>query len=171
MYPHKFGQGKYLSMFDGLHIGKVLLGIHGQLIANSGVPRLLNHSKLSITGAGNIALNVPNITSAGYYIQFFLCAEFKIMMLLFENEETFLDFKKWKMILDFKVLILHFVHSEIERNFNLYVVLNSSIKCIFALNHYNYARWVSLHADDLLKLEFTYSDIYKAFYDGNFCHK
>ena len=119
MYSHKFGQGKYLSMFGGLYIEKVLLGIHGQLIDNSEVPRLLNYSKLSITGAGNIALNVPNITSAGYYIQVFLCAEFKTMMLLFKNEETILDFKKWMMIFDLKVLILHFVRSEIERNFNL----------------------------------------------------
>ena len=64
-----------------------------------------------------------------------LCAEFKAMMLLFENEETILDFENWitekayeslmfhywKMILDPKVLsliILHFVRSERERNFN-----------------------------------------------------
>ena len=64
-----------------------------------------------------------------------LCAEFKAMMLLFENEETILDFENWitekayeflmfhywRMILDPKVLsliILHFVRSERERNFN-----------------------------------------------------
>ena len=64
-----------------------------------------------------------------------LCAEFKAMMLLFQNEETILDFENWitekayeslmfhywKMILDPKVLsliILHFVRSERERNFN-----------------------------------------------------
>ena len=64
MYPHKFGQGKYFPMFGGLHIEKVLLDIHGQLIAGSGFPRLLNYSKLSINVAENIALNVPNITSA-----------------------------------------------------------------------------------------------------------
>ena len=100
-----------------------------------------------------------------------LYAEFKAMMLLFENEETILDFKKWMMIFYLKVLILHFVRSERERNFNLYVVLNSSIKYVFGLNHYNYARWLSLHADDLLKLEYTYSYISKEFCGGNFCHK
>ena len=45
----------------------LFLEIHGQLIAGSGLPRFL--FKLSITGARNIALNVPNITSACYLIQ------------------------------------------------------------------------------------------------------
>ena len=66
MYPYKFGQGKYFPMFAGLHIEKVLLEIHGQLIAGNGLRRLLNYSQFSIIGAGNIALNVPNITSACY---------------------------------------------------------------------------------------------------------
>ena len=53
MYPHKFGQGKNFPMFGGLHIDKLLLEIHGQLIAGSGLPQFLNYSKLSITGAEN----------------------------------------------------------------------------------------------------------------------
>ena len=77
----------------GLHIEKLLLEIHGQLIAASVLPRFLNYSKLSITGAGNIALNVPNITSTRYFIQVCLCAEFKARTLLLKNEETILTLK------------------------------------------------------------------------------
>ena len=29
------------------------------------------------------------------------------------------------------------------------------------MNHYNYTRWLILHVDDLLKVEYTCSDIYK----------
>ena len=65
-YPDKFGQKKYFPMFGGFHIHNVVLENHGQLIAGSGLLRVLNYSKLSITGAGNIALNVPNITIACY---------------------------------------------------------------------------------------------------------
>ena len=32
MYPHKFGQRRYLPMFGRLHIEKILLEIHGQLL-------------------------------------------------------------------------------------------------------------------------------------------
>ena len=93
-------------------------------------------------------MNVPNITSAYYLIQVCLCAEFKVMMLLLEKKEAVLD--KWinekayectmfyycKMIFALQVLILQFVCSKRERNFNSYVVL----KYVFALNHCNYAR-------------------------------
>ena len=63
-------------MFCRLHLEKLLLEIHDHLIAGM-VSYLF---KLSITGAGNIALNVPIITSARYLIQVCLCA----MMLLLE---------------------------------------------------------------------------------------
>ena len=63
------------------------------MIAGSGLPRFFKYSNLLITGAGNTALNVPNITSARYLIQVCLCAEFTAMMLL-ENEETINDFGK-----------------------------------------------------------------------------
>ena len=70
---------------------------------------------------------------------------------------------------ELQVLILQFFRSEREKNFNLYVdVLNSSMKHIFALNHFNYARWLSLHVDDLLKLVYKCSDIYKEFCNGHF---
>ena len=58
---HKFVQGKYFSIFGGLHIDKLLHEIQGQLIADSGLPRSINRLKISITGAGNIALNVSNV--------------------------------------------------------------------------------------------------------------
>ena len=182
VYPHKFGPGKYLPMSGGFNMEKILLEGHGELIAGSGLPWFLNYLKLSITGAGNIALNVPNITGARYFIQVYLCAEFRAMMLILENEETILDFERWmneksyespicyywKMIVNLQVLILYFVRSERERNFNLYAILNSSMKYIFALNHYNYVRWLSLHVDDLLKLEYTCPDVYKEFINEHF---
>ena len=182
LYPHKFGRGKYFRMSGGFHIEKILIEGHDQLRAGSGLPRFLHYVKLSITGAGNIALNVPNITAARYFIQVYLCAEFRAMILILENEETILDFEKWmneksyespifyywKMIVDLQVLMLYFVRSERERNFNLYAVLNSSIKYIFALDHYNYVRWLNLHVDDLLKLEYMCPDVYKEFINEHF---
>ena len=124
MCAHTFGQDKCFSMFGGLHIEKLLLEIHRQLIAARG---------LLITGAGNVALNDPNISSALYLIQVCLYPEFKARILLLENEEAILDFEKWvnekayespmfhylKMIFDLQVLIPWFVCSERERKFNL----------------------------------------------------
>ena len=63
-------------------------------------------------------------------------------------------FHYWKMIFNLQVLILMFIRSERESDFPLYVqVLKSAMKYIFAFNHYNYARWLTVHVDDLMKLE------------------
>ena len=42
------------------------------------------------------------------------------------------------------------------------------MKYIFAFNHYNYTRWLTIHADDLLKLELVCPNVYKEFCSGNF---
>ena len=96
------------------------------------------------------------------------------MKLAYDNSETNLNFEMcideraktstmfhyWKMIFDYQLLILYFIRSERERNFDLYVhVLKAYMKYIFALNHYNYARWLSIHEDDLMKVEYTCSEI------------
>ena len=141
---------------------ELLLQIHGQLIAGIRLPRILNYySKLSITDAGNLALNVPNITSACYLIQVCLWAEFRAMILSLENEEAILGFEKCmnekhmnrqSVITGRWYLIFRYYY------FSLFVqrdVLNSSMKYIFALNHCNYACWFSLHVDDSLNLEYT----------------
>lgn len=170
-------------MFGGLHIEKLLLEIHGQLIAGSGLAQFLDHAGVSITGAGNVALNVSQITSARYLLQVCLCAEYKAIKLVCDSCESTQDiqdwmdnkasespmFHYWKMIFDLQVLILMFIRSERERDFPLYVqVLKSAMKYIFAFNHYNYARWLTVHVDDLMKLEEVCPDVYKEFCSGNF---
>ena len=47
IYPDQYGLHKYLPMFGGLHIEKLLLELHGQIIAGNGLPEILDISKLS----------------------------------------------------------------------------------------------------------------------------
>ena len=61
-----------------------------------------------------------------------------------------------------------FIRLEREQDFTFYVqVLKSIIKCIFAFNHYNYARWFTIHVDDLMKLVRP-PNVYTEFRSGNF---
>ena len=150
-------------MFSGLHIGKLLLEIHGQLIAGSALAQFLDQAKVSITGAGNVVVNVSQITSARYLLQVCLCAEYKAMRVVFDSSESTDDIQDWmekkaaespmfhylEMIFDLQILILMFIRSERERDFALYVqVLKSIMKYIFAFSHHNYARWLTIHVDD-----------------------
>ena len=61
MLPDSLGPGKYMPMFGGLHIEKLLLEIHGQLIAGSGLTQYLDQAKISITGAGNAVIIYPKL--------------------------------------------------------------------------------------------------------------
>ena len=66
-------------------------------------------------------------------------------------------FHSWKMLI--QILISIFIQSERERDFSLHVqVLKSIMKYIFAFNHYNYGRWLTIHVDDMMKLEFCLSE-------------
>ena len=78
-------------------------------------------------------------------------------------------FHYWKMIFDLQILILMFILWEREPDFALYVqVLKSFMKYIFTFNHYNYACWLTIHVDDLMKLELVCPNVYKEFCSGNF---
>ena len=46
--------------------------------------------------------------------------------------------------------------------------LKSLVKWFFALDHYNYARWLSVHLMDLNQLHINCPDIYENFKDGSF---
>ena len=42
MFPDSLGPGRYLPMFGGVHIEKILLEIHGKLITGSGISQFLD---------------------------------------------------------------------------------------------------------------------------------
>ena len=42
IYPDQYGLHKYLPMFGGLNIEKLLLELHGQIIAGNGLPEILD---------------------------------------------------------------------------------------------------------------------------------
>ena len=46
--------------------------------------------------------------------------------------------------------------------------LRNLLKCFFALNHTNYARWLTIHVFDLISLPTTHSDVYQEMLKGFF---
>ena len=54
-------------------------------------------------------------------------------------------------------------------NFPLYVQpLRNLLKCFFALDHTNYARWLTSHVFDLISLPTTHPDVYQQMLKGFF---
>ena len=75
----------------------------------------------------------------------------------------------WKNILELQLIILVYVRSIRESNFQLHLaVLRSVMKWFFALDHPNYSRWLSVHLLDLLQLKYNFPQLYNHFNNGQF---
>ena len=128
-------------------------------------------------------IKVPHITRTRYLLEVYLCAECKALKDVYLRSQATNDIQLWmeemsskndtlhywKLIFDFQILVLTFIRAQREKNFLLYVhVLKVSVKYIFALNHHRYARWLSEHVDDLMRLPYTCPELYEQFLASNF---
>ena len=177
-----FLEFKIFFLFGGLHIEKALLIVHGEFIKGSGLDKLLGQSNLSITDKENSVVNVTEIKSCIYGLQISACAIYQQLMKAFNTKSNITIWEwlaqksgtstmtlYWKNILEMQIHILISISALRESNFELYVVsLKSLMKWFFALDHYNYVRWQSVHLFDLLSLENSLPDIYQNFKDGHF---
>ena len=66
------------------------------------------------------------------------------------------------LVINLQIEILVFVCSIREGNFHLYVQsLRNLLKWFFALDHTNYARWLTIHVFDLISLPIIHPDVYQ----------
>ena len=181
-YPDMFGPDKYFCMFGALHVEKSLLTVVGQLIKGSGIDEIMNSCGMSIVGADAL-VTVNHIKRARYYLQVVACTiytKLKSAYLDSNSDEPMLAWLNgkseesemcyyWKIILELMVDVLIFVRSIREGRFLLYVSsLRKLIIWYFALDHYHYARWLSVHLYDLLALPQYSPRLYNIFKDGYF---
>ena len=56
-------------------------------------------------------------------------------------------------VLQYEIIVLLFVHAHRTKNFNLFVeTLEALVPWVFALDHFNYARWIPIHIRDMKSL-------------------
>ncbi|CAG2245959.1 unnamed protein product [Mytilus edulis] len=78
-------------------------------------------------------------------------------------------FHFWSLTLKLELIILIFVRSLREGNFNLYKdSLTMLIPWFFALDHPNYARWLPIHVRDMFALDTIAPSIATEFESGHF---
>ena len=79
------------------------------------------------------------------------------------------QFDYWYKVLQLELLFLQFLRSQREQQFIPYVeLLGKIIPWMFALDHYHYAGWMTVHVADLLDLENTSPATYAQFLNGHF---
>ena len=74
------------------------------------------------------------------------------------------NFQFWLIVLKMEVVLFTFLLSTRTGNFQLYFhSLEKMIPWFFALDHFHYARWLSVHVSDMKMLEITEPGLYQVF--------
>ena len=72
------------------------------------------------------------------------------------------QFTFWSQLLELEILILEIVRATREGNFNSYVAsITALMPWMFALDHVNYARWLSVHVRDMATLYKSHPSVYQ----------
>ena len=79
------------------------------------------------------------------------------------------QFLYWAGVLDLQLSCLQLVRAFREANFSMYVkAVNQILPWFFALDHPNYARWLSVHYRDMCELPDKHPDVHTQFCSGPF---
>ncbi|KAL8579723.1 hypothetical protein ACOMHN_055158 [Nucella lapillus] len=86
-----------------------------------------------------------------------------------EKKQQHPQFLYSSLVLDLELSVLTFVRSLRTSKFHLYVQsLEELLPWFFLLDHYHYARWLSVHLQDMKELSTKAPEIAQAFAAGKF---
>lgn len=84
-----------------------------------------------------------------------------------EQSEKNPTFKFWQLVLNLEVLLLTFVRSVRNGDFQEFKeTIAKMLPWYFTFDHQNYARWLSVHLMDLQELQIKAPDVYRQFAEG-----
>ena len=170
-WPRVPGESKHVVMFGGLHIEMALWSVCGDLQEDSGWTATLAEAEIASSGTAESFLKVNHLTRTRHAHQVTVLALHKLQREAFlqspgpvYDEVSFEQWKSstseksptfhfWEMIRRLEVLILIFIRSLREGNFQLYVeTLEALVPWFHSLDHTNYARWLPVHIRDMKSL-------------------
>ena len=142
---------------------------NGHLVAGTGLDQILSDKSIDTAGLQTATVNVNHIQKARYSVQLSVVSIYTCLKGAHKSSNSVLPLfsraeegcysssrmcKYWMLIMKFQIIA--FITSMREDNFKLFVkILISLVKWFFIFDYYNYARWLSLHIQDLLSLTIT----------------
>ena len=149
---------------------------NGHLVAGTGLDQILSDKSIDAAGLQTATVNVNHIQKARYSVQLSVVSIYTCLKGAHKSSNSVLPlfsraegcyssscmYKYWMLIMKFQIIV--FIRSMREGNFKLFVkILISLVKWVFIFDYYNYARWLSVHIQDLLSLIITCSQLYQEF--------
>ena len=169
-FPSTHGEQNILVMFGGLHIEMALWNTIGDFLEGSGWTNILSEAGIASLGTADSFLRAKHLTKTRHSHQVTALALSKLQVDAWEiyrvsdPKAVFQDWKCymlaksptfhfWNIILEFETLCLIFIKAHRTKDLDLYIeTLDALVIWFFALDKYNYARWVPIHLRDLKSL-------------------
>ena len=188
-WPDTHGEQKCVLMLGGLHIEMSAFKTLGDWLNGSGWTSLLTAAGIATSGVADSFLKASHLTRTRHAHQITAAALYILLQRAFRaymeaspaEQSTDMQewqdrkskeqpqFKYWTLVLHFQITILQMIYSLRAGKFVKYVEsLSKLMPWLFALDHTNYARWLSVHIRDMVQLESIHPEIYHEFCSGSF---
>ena len=185
--PNEYGPSELVVMLGPLHIEMAYLSALGDWLENSGWTTLIQNASVTRSGVAESLLSGHDVVRTKYCHQITACVLNSLMHKAYDQysataenqldfkswcidmESQYPQFKYWFIALQLQLILLSFLRSVRSGNFILYKAsLQKMLPWFFALDHYHYARWLSIHWYDMTTLNDTNLEIAEAFSKGSF---
>ena len=185
-----YGEDKFVVMFGGLHVEMAAFKIVGEWLAASGWKHAIIKAEVSTEGTADSFTKVSHLTKTRHAHQATAAALYILQQKAYEKykldltaDEAPLPFSEWckrmceeqpqflywARVMELQLTVLRLVKSLREAKFDQYVTsLAQLMPWVFALDHINYARWLSVHIRDMCSLKETHPTVFEEFSSGAF---
>ena len=179
-WPSTHGEDKLVIMFGGLHLEMSMWNVLGDYLTDSGWTVALSEAGIASSGIAESFLKVSHLTRTRHAHQITIAALYKLQKEAYSlsdvqnisYEQWRLDmikksptFQFWDTVMSIEKIILTFIRAHREKIFDLYVKsLELIVGFFFALDHYNYARWVPIHIRDMKSLPTYIEESFKDYW-------
>jgi hypothetical protein len=156
-------------MFGGLHVEQAFLKVNGQWLENSGWTAALVDANVATPGTAESFIKVSSITRTRRAHQVTASTLFILLQRAYKRYangmtedvltfdewctskvSTVPQFQFWHTALQLELLLLVFLKSLRRADFGMYVdAVWKMLPWFFALNHPNYALWLTIHVRDM----------------------
>ena len=192
-WPDTYGEDHFVIMFGGLHIEMAMLKLLGDWLEGSGWTNALVQADIASSGTANSFIHAKHVTKTRHAHQVTAASLYTLLQQAY-NEECISDdkdvmppislsfeewciqqakasvhFDYWHKTLSLQLLVLRYIRSIREGNFQLYVEsLTQIMPWMFALDHTHYSRWLSVHIRDMMTLADRHPAVLAEFMSGHF---
>ena len=186
LFPHYYGEDKFVIMMGGLHIEMATLSMIGDWLEGSGWSDLITTAQVFTSGTSEALLSAFHVKKSRYAHQVSVAALHLLLKTAYEKRQTaeseesfdsWVDSARKKsaqfeyafVTYELELLLLMFVKSIRVADFKMFCdALEQIIPWMFALDHVHYARWLPVFLQDLKELSTRHPDVYQEFLSGKF---